>query len=65
MRWRSSYINQEKWGGSMEDDMIQQTLEKAMSKTSVKQNKKKAKKSNPKLWERLFLDNLKKDGYIK
>ena len=49
----------------MEDDMIQQTLEKAMSKTSVKQNKKKAKKSNPKLWERLFLDNLKKDGYIK
>lgn len=49
----------------MEDDLIQQALDKAVSKNSVRQNKKKAKKANPKLWEKLFVDNLKKEGYIK
>ena len=47
------------------EDMIEKALEKAMSKTPVKQKKKKAKRPNPKLWEKLFVDNLKKDGYIK
>ncbi len=49
----------------MDDDMIQQALDKAVSKTSVKQKKKKTKRPNPKLWEKLFEDNLKKEGYIK
>ena len=49
----------------MDDDRIQQALEKAMSRTSVKQKKKKTKIPDPKLWEKLFEDNLKKEGYIK
>lgn len=45
--------------------MIQQALEKAMSRTPVRQKKKKTKRPDHKLWEKLFENNLKKEGYIK
>ena len=47
------------------DDMIEKALEKAMSKPNVKQKKRKSKRTDPKLWQTLFEESLKKEGYIK
>lgn len=49
----------------MEDDKIEQALEKAVSKKTKKVKKTKGKKSNIKLWEELNVKNLKELGYIK
>ena len=47
------------------DDMIEKALEKAMSKKTPLDQKKKSKRPDPKLWEKLFEENLRKEGYIK
>lgn len=59
-------MNQRKRGGSMEDDKIEQALEKAMTKESKKtKTKTRRKKNNFKLWEELNEKHLKELGYIK
>ena len=50
----------------MEDDKIEQVLEKAMTKESKKtKTKTRRKKNNFKLWEELNEKHLKELGYIK
>ena len=47
------------------DDMIEKALEKAMSKKTPVKQKKKSKGPDPRRWEKLFEENLRKEGYIK
>ena len=49
----------------MDDDMIMKELDRIMSKNQVKRKARKAKKPDPKLWEKLFEENLRKEGYIR
>lgn len=45
------------------DALLSECMEK--EKDFRKKTMKKAKKADPKLWEKLFEENLKKEGYIK
>lgn len=49
----------------MDDDMIMKELDRIMSRKQVKRKARKAKKPDPKLWEKLFEESLRKEGYIK
>ena len=50
----------------LDDRVLQGLMESQMKEKDFrKKTMKKVKKADPKLWEKLFEENLKKEGYIK